>query len=490
MKASTIVESFVRGASLASVVAMGACAVDQGASEGEAASSAALSGGEVSLFGSTDHPAVVADSDSNAVELGVRFRSDVAGTVTGIRYYRSASNTGAHTAHLWSNGGTLLASATFATTTTTGWQTVRFARPVTVSAGRSYVASYHTDVGHYSADNGYFSGKGKDSGPLHAPADSSSSHNGVYHYGGTAFPTDSYRGSNYWVDVLLVPTSGGAVDAGAPPPSSDAGAPPTASPPPPPPPPSSGGFPGPNNTGVPAGTQLTPSGDITVTKDGTVLDALDVTGCIYIEASNVTIKRTMVHGGGCFEPIHVSSGTNLQVFDTEIDGERSPTCGESIGTSDYSITRVNAHGCSDGPRLAGTGPIVIQDSWIHDLSNLPGDHGDGIQAYGLNGGPVTIRHNTIVGGSNAAVFTADGATGDMIIDNNLMSAGGYTLRVYDNTVHVTNNLIVKNTYEYGPVAAFRDPGAADPGVTIVEWTNNHLCDNADGTGVSDLIPEP
>jgi hypothetical protein len=235
---------------------------------------------------------------------------------------------------------------------------------------------------------------------------------------------------------------------------------------------------------------LTPSGSITVTTDGAVIDAMDVTGCIDVSASNVTIKRTRIRGGGCYEPIKVISGKNLQVFDTEIDGQRSATCAVSIGYSDYSLTRVNAYGCSDGPRLAGTGPILIQDSWIHDLSNLPGDHGDGIQAYGLNGGTVTVRHNTIVGGTNAAFFTADGATGDMYIDNNLMSGGGYTLRVYDNLVRVTNNLIVKNTYEYGPVAAYSNPGAADPGVTIVEWSNNHLCDNADGTGVGALIPQP
>jgi hypothetical protein len=241
---------------------------------------------------------------------------------------------------------------------------------------------------------------------------------------------------------------------------------------------------------VPAGTSLTASGSITVTTDGAVIDAKLVTGCINVQANNVTIKRTRVLGGGCYEPIHVASGKNLQVFDTEIDGQRSPQCGEAIGYGDYSITRVNAHGCSDGPRLAGTGPINIVDSWIHDLSNLPGDHGDGIQAYGLDGGTVTVRHNTIVGGTNAAFFTADGATGDMFIDNNLMSGGGFTMRVYDNKVRVTNNLIVKNSYQYGPVAAYRNPGAADPGVTIVSWINNHLCDNADGTGVGALIGQP
>ena len=39
---------------------------------------AGLAAGEVSLFRSTDRPAILADSDAKAVELGVRFRTDVA----------------------------------------------------------------------------------------------------------------------------------------------------------------------------------------------------------------------------------------------------------------------------------------------------------------------------------------------------------------------------------------------------------------------------
>jgi hypothetical protein len=40
-------------------------------------------------------------------------------------------------------------------------------------------------------------------GPLHAPASPLVSGNGVYAYGASAFPTNTWRGSNYWVDVVL-----------------------------------------------------------------------------------------------------------------------------------------------------------------------------------------------------------------------------------------------------------------------------------------------
>ena len=37
-----------------------------------------------------------------AVELGVKFRADRAGTATGVRFYKAAANTGTHTGSLWS----------------------------------------------------------------------------------------------------------------------------------------------------------------------------------------------------------------------------------------------------------------------------------------------------------------------------------------------------------------------------------------------------
>ncbi len=55
-----------------------------------------------------------ADSgDSSSVELGVKFRSDVPGTINGIRFYKATANSGTHVGSLWTSSGTLLAQATF-----------------------------------------------------------------------------------------------------------------------------------------------------------------------------------------------------------------------------------------------------------------------------------------------------------------------------------------------------------------------------------------
>jgi hypothetical protein len=138
------------------------------------------------------------------VELGVSFRADTNGSITGIRFYKAATNTATHVGNLWSSTGKLLASATFTRETASGWQQVNFASPVAVTANTIYVASYHTDVGHYSADANYFATSGVDNAPLHAPANGGAVANGVFAYGSTStFPANTHNSTNYWVDVVF-----------------------------------------------------------------------------------------------------------------------------------------------------------------------------------------------------------------------------------------------------------------------------------------------
>jgi VCBS repeat-containing protein len=160
----------------------------------------------VSLFPGSAAPAILNTTDASAVELGVRFQSSVAGTVSGIRFYKSSQDTGVHTGELWSSTGTKLATLTFTNETASGWQTATFSSPVTVTAGVTYTASYHTNVGHYSNTGNYFTAD-VTSGPLTAPA----SGNGVYAYGSTSlFPTNTFQATNFWVDVLFNPSTGTA----------------------------------------------------------------------------------------------------------------------------------------------------------------------------------------------------------------------------------------------------------------------------------------
>jgi hypothetical protein len=155
------------------------------------------------LFASNAVPTVVANADPNSVNLGMKFRPTVNGRVTGARFYKASTNTGTHTAYLWTNGGTLLASATFSGETASGWQQVSFATPVNVTANTTYVISYHAPNGNYSADQSFFTNN-VDRAPLQGPSSASSGGNGVYRYGAAGlFPNNTYNATNYWVDVVF-----------------------------------------------------------------------------------------------------------------------------------------------------------------------------------------------------------------------------------------------------------------------------------------------
>ena len=153
------------------------------------------------LFG-TETP-TSSTGESDPVELGVSFTPSVAGSVTGIRFYKGPGNTGAHVGHLWSSTGALLATVNFATETSGGWQTAQLSSAVALTVGQTYVVSYLAPAGHYSYTSNYFSSP-KTSGPLTA----GTANNGRFLYAtGGGFPTTSWNATNYFVDVEYSVTS-------------------------------------------------------------------------------------------------------------------------------------------------------------------------------------------------------------------------------------------------------------------------------------------
>jgi hypothetical protein len=159
-----------------------------------------------SPYGGGSAPALVGPvHDNGAVELGVQFQAAAAGTVTGIRFYKNPWNTGTHVGNLWSATGTLIGSATFANETAFGWQQVNLPSPVTLTPGTTYIVSYHSAAGNYSADANYFTTP-RTSGALKAPTNGG---NSVYAYGASSvFPANSGGLYNYWVDVVFARAGG------------------------------------------------------------------------------------------------------------------------------------------------------------------------------------------------------------------------------------------------------------------------------------------
>ncbi|MEU5940848.1 DUF4082 domain-containing protein [Micromonospora sp. NPDC047548] len=404
-----------------------------------------------SLWSGSAAPTTVTDPDRRSVELGVKFKSDQDGTVLGVRFYKSATNTGVHTGSLWTMTGTRLATAEFTNETASGWQYVALSKPVGIKANVLYVVSYHTDVGHYSADDNYFRA-GRDRGPLHAPADGVAGTNGVYAYGAGGFPNQGDRATNYWVDVVF--TSRTTTHPGSPTPqptatsaspTATATRPPTARPTPSPTRSATSSPPAPDGSGCPAfpafpdasctgwqhtGVKLhTENCPARMTRPNTTYDSCLFTDGVSIAADNVTIKRSRVEGR--IDPAATDGNLRgLTLVDVEVDGGREPDFNQSaIGNSNYSCTRCDIHSTGRGVNMGSN--VTIRDSYIHDFVYSEGAHQTAVGAHG--GDNYTIVHNNLQCNSNnygcsaaLSFYGDDSQINGALVQNNLFNTdGGY-----------------------------------------------------------------
>lgn len=150
----------------------------------------------VSIFGDAV-PQTPAWNDPDGVQVATRFTVDVAGTATGIRFYKGAANTGEHTGYLWNAAGVKLAEVQFTDETADGWQTAALSTPVALQPGVEYRVGLYGTTGRYAVDVrtlrwqtviGHFT----------IPDDGSA---WVY---SREFPSN-VSDNNYWVDVLFDP---------------------------------------------------------------------------------------------------------------------------------------------------------------------------------------------------------------------------------------------------------------------------------------------
>ena len=358
-----------------------------------------------SLWSNTVVPKNTSSTDNQNVELGLKFKASGDGFVEGIKFFKGTGNGGVHTGSIWTSTGQRLATVVFANETASGWQMSSFNTPVKITAGKLYVISYSAQQGHYAYSSSYFATKSRTNGNLTAPGGAGVS-NGVYKYGG-GFPADTYRATNYWVDLTYAAT---ATVAATPVPTPSPIPTPKQTPAIPPAPtstpvatpaPLSANFcstypalprikPDASNTGVPAGTVLRSGGDITVTTPNTTIDAMNLSGGIIVAANNTTIKNSKIMSGGYYA-IKINDGaTGTTIINNEIytngggyigiSGANAIACGNYI------------HGWENGMTVGGG--MIIQANYIEKLlSDQVGAHYDGIEVY--DGGNSKIWGNNI-----------------------------------------------------------------------------------------------
>ena len=161
-----------------------------------------------SIWNGSTTPANITATETNANELGMKFRALTNGYITGIRFYKGPANTGTHIGNLWSSGGAQLNTVTFTNESTNGWQHQNFAAPVAIVSNTTYIISYHSPVGGYSFDSGYFSGGSITNSPLIALGNGLDGANAVFKPGATGFPNQSAAGLNFWVDPVFATSLG------------------------------------------------------------------------------------------------------------------------------------------------------------------------------------------------------------------------------------------------------------------------------------------
>jgi hypothetical protein len=231
--------------------------------------------------------------------------------------------------------------------------------------------------------------------------------------------------------------------------------------------PSACGFPDGTNTGVPAGTVLKQSGDITLSTPGEVVSGLQVNGTVTITASNVTLKDSLIVPDSGDPAIAVSYDhvSGVVIENVEINGGKHSPSSVGVEGSGFTLIADNIHGTADAVDVDTND--VVRDTWIHDLWVSGSDHTDGVQSAG--GANVTISHNTIDATANstnsAIIIGADlGPISNTLITNNLLDGGSYTIyagsdgQYSSGVITITNNRFADDA-DYGLTSFAPDGGS-------------------------------
>ncbi len=197
--------------------------------------------------------------------------------------------------------------------------------------------------------------------------------------------------------------------------------------------PSRCGYPDATNTGVPAGTSLSPSGSVTVSDDGATLSGMRITGSVTIDADNVTIEDSRIFqpqgGEGSYAVILNQGAENFTIRDSEVSGPKRRRGGlESAVWNHYdnpgaTASGVYFHGCSDCWEGAGS----FRDDYMVVDAAYPGSHDEDIYACGTS---VEVEHSTLINrhSQTATVFGDAGCGGNrFIVARSLLAGGGFLL---------------------------------------------------------------
>ena len=181
---------------------------------------------------------------------------------------------------------------------------------------------------------------------------------------------------------------------------------------------------------------LRPSGSITVSRQGAVVEDLDIEGSITVAANNVTIRNVRVTGStssALVRPERGVTGTTIEYCEVTVTAEGANGAIGHVGAG-TTVRFCEISGFADGIKVESSS--LYEDNYIH-MAKPAGSakHLDGIQASGDS--DFVIRNNVIEvpvdDGGNSAVFVqawngaANSHVRNVTVSNNYLKGGNYTV---------------------------------------------------------------
>ena len=230
-----------------------------------------------------------------------------------------------------------------------------------------------------------------------------------------------------------------------------------------------GDKPGAHNTGPSSPELLTPSGSITITQDGAVIENVAVTGTISVEANDVTIRNFTVDGQmSTWYGINVDSAVTGLVIE---DGELTGAVSSAVLGSNYTARRLHVHHVG-ADAFKSTWNVTIERSYVHHIGMNPGTHADGNQTR--EGGNILLRANNFELPSPSVVSGLDGFASNacsinqakagniagLVMEGNWLNGGNYTVYFstsdkYHTGLTLTGGQLINNRFgrdfQYGPL---------------------------------------
>ena len=180
-------------------------------------------------------------------------------------------------------------------------------------------------------------------------------------------------------------------------------------------------------------------------------------GFVSVEASNVTIRNSVVRGRSTSSARALvmvnGSGYSATIVDSTLSASTASPWINGVNGSNFTLERVEISNVIDQVHIYGNN-VKIQNSWLHSNAHFSSDpvqgggasHDDNIQIQ--KGSGITISNNTIGGSHNAAIMlTQDaGKVSNLTLVGNRLDNGACTVNIKKTSSAPSGVTLRSNTF--------------------------------------------